>query len=43
MDPNMERDERIRRLRMRNWAMLIALVAFVVIVYAVSIVRMGGE
>ena len=43
MDPKAERDERFRRLRMRNWAMLIALVAFVVIVYAVSIVRMGGE
>jgi hypothetical protein len=36
-------DERLRRLRMRNWALFAVLVAFVVIVYLVSIVRMGGE
>jgi hypothetical protein len=36
-------DERLRRLRMRNWALFGVLVAFVIIVYIVSIVRMGGE
>ncbi|MEX1108418.1 MAG: hypothetical protein WEC00_05855 [Dongiaceae bacterium] len=35
--------ERKRRLRMRNLALAAALLAFVVIVYMVSIVRMGGE
>ncbi|MEX0808322.1 MAG: hypothetical protein WD044_06300 [Dongiaceae bacterium] len=35
--------ERKRRLRMRNLALAAALLAFVVIVYLVSIVRMGGE
>ncbi len=35
--------ERSRRLRMRNWALFAVLVAFVLIVYVVSIVRMGGE
>jgi hypothetical protein len=35
--------ERKRRLRMRNLALCAALLAFVVIVYVVSIVRMGGE
>ncbi len=36
-------DERMRRLRMRNWALFAVLAAFVIIVYIVSIVRMGGE
>lgn len=35
--------ERKRRLRLRNLALAAALLAFVVIVYLVSIVRMGGE
>ena len=35
-------DERSRRLRMRNWALFGVLMAFVIIVYIVSIVRMGG-
>jgi hypothetical protein len=35
--------ERKRRLRTRNLALFAALLAFVVIVYMVSIVRMGGE
>ncbi len=38
-----DNDERARRLRMRNWALFSVLVAFVLIVYVVSIVRMGGE
>ena len=35
-------DERGRRQRARNWAILLALAAFVVIVYVVTIVRMKG-
>ena len=38
-----DNDERSRRLRMRNWALFAVLMAFVLIVYVVSIVRMGGE
>jgi hypothetical protein len=34
--------ERTRRQRARNWAILLALGAFVVIVYVVTIVRMKG-
>jgi hypothetical protein len=34
--------ERAKRLRQRNWALAAALVAFVVLVYIVSIVKMGG-
>ena len=34
--------EERRRLKTRNWALLAVLVAFVVLVYFVSIVRMGG-
>jgi hypothetical protein len=34
--------ERRRQLRGRNWALMIALVAFAVLVYAVAIVRMSG-
>jgi hypothetical protein len=36
-------DERRRRLRSKNLALLLALVGFVVIIYVVSIVRMGGH
>ena len=36
------KDERHRRQRARNWAMLVALAAFVLIVYVVTIVRMKG-
>ena len=34
--------ERERRRRFKNWVLLAALLAFVIIVYAVSVVRMGG-
>ena len=34
--------ERQRRQRARNWAILLALAAFVLIVYIVTIVRMKG-
>ena len=35
--------QRAKRLRAKNLALLIALLAFVVLVYFVSIVRMGGS
>jgi ferric-dicitrate binding protein FerR (iron transport regulator) len=35
-------DERHRRRRARNWAILLALAAFVLVVYVVTIVRMKG-
>jgi fatty acid desaturase len=35
-------DERHRRQRARNWAIFLALAAFVLIVYIVTIVRMKG-
>jgi len=35
-------DEKRKRLRQRNWALLAALVAFVVLVYVVTIVKMQG-
>jgi hypothetical protein len=35
-------DERNRRQRARNWAILLALAAFVLVVYVVTIVRMKG-
>ena len=35
-------DERQRRLRHRNWALLAALVGFVVLVYVITIVKMKG-
>jgi hypothetical protein len=35
-------DERRRRQRARNWAIFLALAAFVTIVYIVTIVRMKG-
>ena len=34
--------ERSRRQRARNWAIFLALAAFVLIVYVVTIVRMKG-
>jgi hypothetical protein len=34
--------EKQKRLRQRNWALLAALVAFVVLVYAVTIVKLKG-
>lgn len=52
MDRNGEPDERAeagdgtqraKRLRAKNLTLLIALLAFVVLVYFVSIVRMGGS
>jgi hypothetical protein len=36
-------DARRRRLRSRNWAVLLALTAFAAIVYVVTIVRMGAQ
>lgn len=40
----MDRDDKTkRRLKARNLALLLALAAFAVIVYIVSIVRMGGQ
>lgn len=38
----MSRSQHHRNRRARNWALLIALVAFVVLVYLVSIAKMGG-
>lgn len=35
--------ERLRRQRTKNWVLLAALVTFVVVIYIVSIVRMGGS
>ena len=37
-----EAEERRRRQRAKNWALVAVLVAFVALVYAVSIVRMSG-
>ncbi len=34
--------ERQRRMRARNWAIFLALAAFVAIVYAVTIVKLQG-
>jgi len=34
--------EKQKRLRQRNWALLAALVAFIVLVYVVTIVKMKG-
>ena len=34
--------ERKKRLRQRNWALLAALVGFVVLVYVVTIVKLKG-
>jgi hypothetical protein len=35
-------DDRRRRQRARNWAIFLALAAFVIVVYVVTIVRMKG-
>jgi hypothetical protein len=35
-------DEKRKRLRQRNWALGLALVGFVVLVYVVTIVKMRG-
>ena len=35
-------NDRKRRQKIKNWALLAALLAFVVVVYFVSIIRMGG-
>lgn len=35
--------ERRRRQRGRNWAVLVALVAFCVIVYAITLVKLRGS
>ena len=41
--PETEKREDFRRSRrVKNWALAAALVAFVVVVYFVSLVRMGG-
>ena len=45
MDENAEQDRAARnrrRQRVKNWALFAALVAFVVVVYFVSIVKMSG-
>ena len=42
-DPNREGDDFAKARRGRNIAIALGLVAFVVIVYVVSIVRMGGD
>ncbi|WP_374309516.1 hypothetical protein [Dongia sp.] len=34
--------ERLKRLKQRNWALAGALVLFVVLVFIISIVKMGG-
>jgi hypothetical protein len=34
--------EKQKRLRQRNWAVLAALVAFIVVIYAITIVKMKG-
>jgi len=34
--------EKQRRLRQRNWALLAALIGFVVLVYVITIVKMKG-
>ncbi|MDQ7247016.1 hypothetical protein [Dongia sedimenti] len=39
---NAQLTEKQKRLRQRNWALLAALVAFVVLVYVVTIVKMKG-
>jgi hypothetical protein len=35
-------DDRARRIRARNWALLAVLVGLVALFYALTIVRMGG-
>ena len=41
-DRHREDEELLRRRRTRNWTLAGALLGFVVIVYLVSLVRMGG-
>jgi hypothetical protein len=41
-DPQKIETERQKRLKQRNWALAGALVLFVVLVFIVSIVKMGG-
>lgn len=43
MDEEQERSEYKRRQRTKNWTLLAALVAFIVLVYFVSIVRIGSH
>ena len=35
-------NEKQKRLRQRNWAVLAALVAFIVVIYAITIVKLKG-
>lgn len=42
-DPNREGDDFAKARRGRNVAIALGLVAFVIVVYAVSIIRMGGS
>ena len=42
-DPNRENDAAAKARKGRNIAIALGLVAFVVIVYVVSIIRMGGS
>ena len=37
-----QQTEKQKRLRQRNWALLAALAAFVVLIYAITIVKMKG-
>jgi hypothetical protein len=39
---NAQLSEKQKRLRQRNWALGVALVAFVALVYVVTIVKMKG-
>jgi hypothetical protein len=41
-DPSRDPGERRKQLKARNWALLLALVGFVLLLYVVSIVRMSG-
>ncbi len=40
-EPDKFREAR-RRVRVKNWILAVALVAFVIVIYLVSLVRMGG-
>ncbi|WP_277345438.1 hypothetical protein [Pelagibius litoralis] len=37
-----EEKERLRQQRRKNWALFAILITFIVVVYFVSIIRMGG-
>ena len=39
---NHSADEKKKRLRQRNWAVALALVAFIAIVYVITIVKLQG-